>query len=50
MKSFCRNKGIVLILVRHVIHSTSRFFEPVQDDFHHGFSRMTDKADDSVVL
>ena len=47
MKSFCRNKGIVLILVRH---STSRFFEPVQDDFHHGFSRMTDKADDSVVL
>ena len=25
-------------------------FKPIQDDFHHGFARMTDEADSSVVL
>ena len=25
-------------------------FKPIQDDFQHGFARMTDEADSSVVL
>ena len=25
-------------------------FQPIQDDFQHGFARMTDEADSSVVL